>query len=166
MTRSVCRKRLKITGLVLSILMLGLWVFCALFTTFYVAPSDRWFISCFMGQITLGQSLPDTRSRILPNRKPRSKCSASFSYSQWKTNMERLSWSQLGYYYLGFCLPSMDDWGNPRIPGWLPIATVGLPTAVLWWRDRRPKGGFCMTCKYDLTENVSGTCPECGTAVE
>jgi hypothetical protein len=28
------------------------------------------------------------------------------------------------------------------------------------WRDR----GLCPACGYDLTANVSGTCPECGAA--
>lgn len=29
-----------------------------------------------------------------------------------------------------------------------------------WWK--RPRKGFCGICGYDLTGNVSGTCPECG----
>ncbi|MCH8243527.1 MAG: hypothetical protein IH897_13095 [Planctomycetes bacterium] len=51
------------------------------------------------------------------------------------------------------------------VPVWLLVVAVGFPTAILWWRDRRLKAGFCKVCKYDLTGNVSGTCPECGTAV-
>jgi hypothetical protein len=31
---------------------------------------------------------------------------------------------------------------------------------------RRPiRPGFCLSCGYDLTGNVSGTCPECGGKV-
>jgi hypothetical protein len=35
------------------------------------------------------------------------------------------------------------------------------------WRRRRArrKAGSCLRCGYDLTGNVSGLCPECGTAV-
>ena len=33
-------------------------------------------------------------------------------------------------------------------------------------RWRRRYKGLCLKCGYDLTGNVSGTCPECGTAVE
>ena len=32
------------------------------------------------------------------------------------------------------------------------------------WRRRRK--GWCLSCGYDLTGNVSGVCPECGTEVK
>src|SRR5687768_17418960 len=32
-------------------------------------------------------------------------------------------------------------------------------------RKFRRKSNLCVTCEYDLTGNVSGTCPECGTAM-
>jgi len=32
-------------------------------------------------------------------------------------------------------------------------------------RHRRRKRGLCVKCAYNLTGNVSGTCPECGTKV-
>ena len=35
---------------------------------------------------------------------------------------------------------------------------------ILRCRSRQP--GFCRTCSYNLIGNVSGTCPECGAAVE
>ncbi|MCC6358656.1 MAG: hypothetical protein IT450_07930 [Phycisphaerales bacterium] len=37
---------------------------------------------------------------------------------------------------------------------------------LFWWLDRRrPRPGCCSACGYDLTGNVSGTCPECGRAI-
>lgn len=38
---------------------------------------------------------------------------------------------------------------------------VGLPEKLRVWRWRRL--GLCEGCGYDLTANVSGVCPECGT---
>jgi hypothetical protein len=54
-------------------------------------------------------------------------------------------------------------------PLWLPLAVFGVPTAVLWWHawreHRRIPPAHCQHCGYDLTGNVSGRCPECGTVV-
>ncbi len=40
---------------------------------------------------------------------------------------------------------------------------------VLWdrryQRRKRRRQGLCLTCAYNLTGNVSGVCPECGTDV-
>lgn len=43
-----------------------------------------------------------------------------------------------------------------------------LPTLSCWvWAlRRRIPPGHCRACSYDLTGNTSGTCPECGTAIE
>ena len=58
------------------------------------------------------------------------------------------------------------------------VALLGAATAFLWvrawvraWRwKRRTSGGHiplpCVCCGYDLTGNVSGTCPECGSPAE
>ena len=55
--------------------------------------------------------------------------------------------------------------GYLLLPLWIPLAIVGIPTAILWWRDRRRiPAGHCRKCGYNLTGNVSGVCPECGTA--
>jgi hypothetical protein len=55
------------------------------------------------------------------------------------------------------------------VPYWLPsLLWAALPA---WWgiarnrRARRTGEGCCTTCGYNLTGNVSGACPECGTKV-
>lgn len=51
------------------------------------------------------------------------------------------------------------------LPLWIPFLLVAVPTLLLWLRDRRPiPAHCCQRCGYDLTGNVSGRCPECGTA--
>ncbi len=49
----------------------------------------------------------------------------------------------------------------------LPVAFVWVLLAWLAWRSRgtRVLPGHCAECRYDLTGNVSGRCPECGTAI-
>ena len=57
-------------------------------------------------------------------------------------------------------------------PAWAPlILALLLPLAWVvmrarqMLRNRRPKPGECLNCRYDLTANTSGICPECGTMV-
>jgi len=58
-------------------------------------------------------------------------------------------------------------WG---VPLWVVVMGFGvLPGiwAVGWVkRKRRRRAGECVGCGYDLTGNVSGVCPECGSAID
>ena len=46
------------------------------------------------------------------------------------------------------------------------LATLlGLVVAFLIVGRQPPRPGHCQNCGYNLTGNVSGTCPECGDAV-
>jgi hypothetical protein len=52
------------------------------------------------------------------------------------------------------------------LPLWIPVVAVTLPTGVLFWPGRgRVRACCCVSCGYDLTGNVSGICPECGTPI-
>ena len=51
-------------------------------------------------------------------------------------------------------------------PLWLLLGASAMPTALLWWRDRRARlPGACRQCGYNLTGNVTGICPECGREI-
>ena len=54
---------------------------------------------------------------------------------------------------------------NGEIPLYGFLLAAAIPTIILWRRDRRHPPGHCQRCGYDLTSNVSGVCPECGTPV-
>lgn len=59
---------------------------------------------------------------------------------------------------------------STRIAGCIHVWWIGLPIMVLGilvFRPRRCRHPLevCQDCGYDLTGNVSGRCPECGTAV-
>ena len=52
------------------------------------------------------------------------------------------------------------------IPLWIPLAIFAVPTALLFYLDRRrATPGTCARCGYDLTGNTSGRCPECGVSI-
>jgi hypothetical protein len=54
---------------------------------------------------------------------------------------------------------SAPAWAVAFLFGWYPaLAFIRGPLR----RWRRPQKGLCPNCGYDLTGNVSGTCPECG----
>ena len=44
-----------------------------------------------------------------------------------------------------------------------PVALLVLFEIPNLRRDRRRRHGQCIECGYDLTGNVSGVCPECGS---
>lgn len=50
-----------------------------------------------------------------------------------------------------------------QLPMWLWAAGFSILTLLFWWLDRTPiPTSHCRKCRYDLTGNTSGVCPECG----
>lgn len=160
MTKSVWRKRAKITGLVLCVLMLALWVFSVMFGAYYVPPRGQWSIS----MINMGSGQIFFIAGRVPDAGP-SRWACFRMYPGWKDLLAKMPWTEFAYTFLGFRLPGKvrKPFGGVRIPVWLLVVAVGLPTAFLWWRDRRREPGHCQECDYDLTGNESGVCSECGT---
>ena len=80
-------------------------------------------------------------------------------------------WRRLGFHYHyqhnePAASAKVDQW-QLGLPYWLAaVAFAVLPVRWLGvgahqWRRRRK--GWCVPCGYDLSGNVSGVCPECGT---
>ena len=64
-------------------------------------------------------------------------------------------------------LPIPATVGILAVPAWMVTLVVAIPTFVLFRFDRRRiPPDHCHKCGYNLTGNVSGRCPECGTPVK
>ncbi len=96
---------------------------------------------------------------------------AGFQYGPLNSPAFRLS----GFRY-GKIVTMEDDFGSNRsgrvvhrwlrVPFWFILVGVAVPTAVLFWRVRKPfPPGHCRKCGYDLTGNVTDVCSECGEAI-
>lgn len=53
-----------------------------------------------------------------------------------------------------------------EIPLWLLLFVCALPAAAIWIRGWQTNEPQCDRCGYNLTGNLSGRCPECGTQVQ
>ena len=62
---------------------------------------------------------------------------------------------------------TMNTFGIINLTFWF-VVFAAYPVVSLargpWRRYRRSRRGLCVTCGYNLTGNVSGICPECGSA--
>ena len=59
------------------------------------------------------------------------------------------------------------SWTSRIYALWIPFAAFAVPTCVLArLRRERVPPGRCRKCEYDLTDNTSGICPECGTPID
>jgi hypothetical protein len=86
-----------------------------------------------------------------------------------------VSWADLDgptQWQFGFVLPTLKVNDtifaklSIEVPLWIPFVSFAIPTAFLWYLDRRrTQPGNCSICNYNLTGNTSGICPECGTPI-
>lgn len=52
------------------------------------------------------------------------------------------------------------------LPLWLPFSVLAALTCLVWLRKADDRAFLmCVDCGYNLTGNVSGICPECGSPV-
>jgi predicted RNA-binding Zn-ribbon protein involved in translation (DUF1610 family) len=54
---------------------------------------------------------------------------------------------------------------NGRLPLWIPLLLGLSPLLAVLLPARRTDHDQCSECDYDLTGNLSGVCPECGTRI-
>jgi hypothetical protein len=92
--------------------------------------------------------MPEPRWRLVRRSEP---IGATPSFSRWR---------DAGYTAWG---ASYDSNHLATLPIWLLALIFSVFPAIRVY-SRRPKrpAGLCPSCGYDLTGNVSGTCPECG----
>ena len=72
----------------------------------------------------------------------------------------------LGGTVLGFGILNNSLDRGIGFPLWLALPLLCIIAGVFWMKSRRClEKGFCK-CGYNLTGNVSGVCPECGTSIQ
>jgi hypothetical protein len=51
------------------------------------------------------------------------------------------------------------------VPLWIPLLPAAVLTMFVWHRGKPAPPNGCSACRYDLTGNTSGVCPECGERI-
>lgn len=75
-------------------------------------------------------------------------------------------WYRVGLRLPSWRLSSNVTCGHIAFPLWIPILPLLALATWLWRREGPNSSGICANCRYDLTGNTSGVCPECGERVE
>ncbi len=144
--RRPIRRILKWAGLVACVLILAVWAVSLWLWVWY--DTDSWACDCSDG--TLGITL-----------------STGMSGSGWNATATDAN-GNFGFHWIEYTSDSTGEipWTVVRVPMWIFLAVVEIPTAILFRLDhRRHPPSHCQKCGYDLTGNVSGKCPECGTPI-
>lgn len=164
--RQRLRRMLKWTCPALLVLLAGLWLI-----------SSRWFV--MYGDS--GNDLADSRAWAIGLRQGTAHIAVVDRRAERAYNDTHVDgshhWMPHGFHFWRVRTPQPMAW-SPEfqrdycswgllVPLWIPFLACALPTAWLFWRDRRRYGpGHCRRCGYDLTGNTSGRCPECGETTQ
>gem|GEM_PF-1355434 len=86
----------------------------------------------------------------------------------WLTLPEFKYWPNLEVWSYRFDPPKLmrtvDEW-TVRLPHWLTNLIAWSLFFIVWRKSRKHPEGHCQGCGYNLANNQSGTCPECGAAI-
>jgi len=129
-------RKLEVVAVALAVLCLALFVI-ATYYVFFVRIG-KYYIGCDAGCLTVDhRPVP-----VLP-----------MTYFQSSSN--EIQWTDAA-------VSNGGGW-IVAIPLWAPFVLCLVVAALAHLRARKPAPGACRKCGYDLTENVTGRCPECGT---
>ncbi len=143
------RRVLKWAGLVVCALIVVAWVVSQRWAV--TGGGDGWWFACCGGNLEA-----DISPACLADGWDLDVYSATFADADWDLDWPLYASGKKGG------LP----WTTVHVPIWMVLAGVAILTAILWCRDPRCiPPGYCRKCGYDLTSNMSGVCPECGTAI-
>ena len=162
---------LKWAGMAVCVLLLALFVGCVWYGVVWRSSKrPRWWFAIVYGQVALGAAFSDPSALVFPEPPPDPYCWKELGYPPgWRVYRDARSMRQRLRFWAW--LPAVERYPSGRrasflvwVPIWMPLVLVALPTAFLWRLDRRRiPPGHCLKCGYNLTGNVSGVCPECGT---
>jgi hypothetical protein len=168
---SKTRRVLKWGGTLTCGLLLALWVLSI--PTPGMVTGDLWFFVSRSGAVVLQVSQLEGPTKEVAQAEADFRQLLAWGQT-W--NPQPCAWRSLGSY--GLVLPGgyrmrrpIDPRNSVRevttsiwAPYWLLLVLDAAPTLLLWHLDRRRiPPGHCQRCDYNLTGNVSGRCPECGT---
>jgi hypothetical protein len=126
-------------------------------------PPRQWYISFSLAHVALNAKFyPDASVR--PTSYPivdRRLLGFAYESTYWYSTPPRPDGSQV---YGSWRTWSAPVWAVIPLPLLLGLYSVRVMIAQARLRHRR-RMGYCLHCGYNLTGNVSGVCPECGTPV-
>lgn len=167
--RGRVRQVAKWAGLVVCVVIAGLWIASMEWTITRIAYSTRStsVVAVGLGSLRIAWVRDDRPARRLVLWSAQRRVQPGRPY----LDVDVLGWFTLG-------LPRPGTTPIPRwmagpsndidlwVSLWMPFVATALPTGWLWWRDRRARWvGHCAACGYDLAGLAAGAvCPECGKA--
>lgn len=160
---TICQsQRIRRPSLAFLTLLVWIWTFSLHLSFYYHSPVRGWSwgFELFDGELGLSR-MSNHRGEL-------------GSFVGWGVYRPQRLWTTRGFLPrptqdYGLTLPSLRH-GYGRFSFWTPIWTMMTPFIALvgwsYWIERRQRRlSVCSACGYDLTGNVSGVCPECGTPI-